>query len=106
MSRGPHQRLQDISDQIALTLQDDNVRAQCYGLIVIGQACKHLPGTWCAFEPEIPWQRICGMRDFLAHQYHRMDPRIVEATVRLQLPRLAEAVHRMARRRQEETSDE
>ncbi len=101
MSRGPLQRLQDIEDQIALTLQDDNIRAQCYGLIVIGEACKHLPGSWCALEPEIPWQRICGMRDFLAHQYHRVDPQIVEATVRLQLPPLATAIHRLQRKVEE-----
>ena len=38
-------------------------------LLVIGEAANHLSGEFKASEPEIPWDKIIGMRKIIAHEY-------------------------------------
>jgi len=44
-------------------------------LLKIGEAVKSLSPELTESEPEIPWSRIAGMRDFLAHHYFATAPR-------------------------------
>ncbi|MDF9878307.1 DUF86 domain-containing protein [Cellulosimicrobium cellulans] len=57
------------------------VDALTYRLMSVGEACKNLSPEARAFGPDVPWSDIVGLRDFLAHHYHRRDPSIVVATV-------------------------
>ena len=56
-----------------------------YQLVVIGEAVKDLDDTLKEKYSEIAWKDIAGMRDFLVHQYHRTDAKIVRDTVEKQL---------------------
>lgn len=44
-------------------------------LLEIGEAVKSLAVELTDREPEIPWSKIAGMRDFLAHHYFAAKPR-------------------------------
>ena len=61
-------------------------------LEVLCEAAKHLPEWLTAKYANIPWKRIIGMRDILAHDYDRVSPEIVWNTVQKYLPELEAAV--------------
>ena len=53
--------------------------AVLYEVAVMGEAVKRLSPEFRAQHPEIPWQRIAGMRDKLIHAYDAVDlPRVWE----------------------------
>lgn len=104
--RPPEQRLADIREAIdAITdhrreaahvglaptsrmLLDSVVRQ----LAIIGEAVAHLPSDITDRHPDIPWRGVKGMRLWLDHEYHRVDPDVVWRTVDERLPALAEAI--------------
>jgi uncharacterized protein with HEPN domain len=51
--------------------------AVLHNLEVIGEAVKRLPDELKANHPGIPWKRIAGFRDVLAHAYFSLDDSIV-----------------------------
>ncbi len=57
-------------------------------LHVIGEAVKSLPEDLRLRHPEVPWRRIAGMRDFLAHVYFAIDLGIVWDTITTDVPEL------------------
>jgi uncharacterized protein with HEPN domain len=90
MSRDPGLFLQDILDACEKIVQlvegldrdrfseDWKVRdAVLHNLEVIGEAVKRLPGELKEKAPAIPWKRIAGFRDVLAHGYFSLDDAIV-----------------------------
>ncbi|MDP1876948.1 MAG: DUF86 domain-containing protein [Actinomycetota bacterium] len=89
MSRGPEERLNDI---VGVRVAFDAI---LHNLFVIGEASKALPKELVTLEPDIPWADIAGMRDVLGHQYHRVVPSIIHATVRESLGPLEGAVGRL-----------
>lgn len=42
-------------------------------LEIIGEASKRLSPSVRESAPEIPWRRICGLRDILIHNYMGVD---------------------------------
>lgn len=62
---------------------------------MIGEAVKNLGEDVQRKAPSIPWADIAGMRDLLAHEYFRVEPAIVERTVRRDLQALDRAVARL-----------
>ena len=42
-------------------------------LEIIGEATKRLSITFKANHPDIPWQKMAGMRDILIHAYDAVD---------------------------------
>lgn len=42
-------------------------------LEIIGEATKRLSGTFRMNHPDIPWQKMAGMRDILIHAYDAVD---------------------------------
>lgn len=69
---------------------DDKTRfATIRAIEVIGEAARRIPEEVRASFPAIPWSRIIGMRNVLAHDYAGTNPRVVYDTVRLFLPGLA-----------------
>jgi len=52
-----------------------------YNLVVIGEAVNALPREFIDTEPDIPWRDIVDMRNFLAHDYHRVRSELVCAAI-------------------------
>jgi uncharacterized protein with HEPN domain len=59
---------------------------------IIGEATKNLPDDARAKAPGIEWKKIAGMRDWLSHIYHRVDPDIVWDVVATKIPELLRAI--------------
>lgn len=85
-----HSRDEVLSDELRL----DGI---LLNLHVIGEAVKHLPEDLRARYPEVPWRRIAGMREFVAHLYFAVDLDIVWDTVTRDVPELAERVREIVR---------
>ena len=66
-------------------------------LEIIGEAVKHVPEGVRALAPEIPWRRIAGFRDRLAHAYFDLDPHVVWDVVRNHVPALRAEAGRILR---------
>lgn len=112
--RNARDHLPDIADAIAAILRytstgkaafdrEAMIRdAVCARLIQIGQAAKDAQAEGVeltSLRPEIPWRKIAGMRDLLAHKYALLDKELVWAVVERELPRLDEAVKSLLRRK-------
>ena len=61
-------------------------------LEVVGEATKNVPDVVRASYPQIPWRKMAGMRDKLAHDYFGVDLEVVWKTVTQVLGALREAV--------------
>lgn len=55
--------------------------AVVHNLQVIGEAAAHLSEECRAAIPSVPWPKIRGMRNILAHEYFDTDPALVWKTV-------------------------
>jgi uncharacterized protein with HEPN domain len=55
---------------------------------IIGEAATHVSEVTRKGQPDIPWERIVGMRHRLVHDYRRIDYDIVWSVVKDELPRL------------------
>lgn len=80
MSRSLEQRLEDIQSAIDKCFEYQKflgkpdtelmaLDAIIRNIEIIGEAVRHLPDSFKASHPEIPWHEVVGMRNFLAHQY-------------------------------------
>lgn len=101
MKRADRERLADIAAAIdridahlANARADHDLRrdATLYNLVIIGGAVKSLSAETMAERAEIPWQRIAGLRDRLAHEYFRIDTAEIEKIVSRDLAPLRSAV--------------
>lgn len=63
-------------------------------LINIGELVKALPIEYWNEHPEIPWKRIAGMRDLVAHKYQTLDMVAVWNVVQDRIPELYEFTKR------------
>jgi uncharacterized protein with HEPN domain len=68
-----------------------------YGLVVIGEAIRNVPGDLRAQAPEVPWEAIIGMRNVVAHEYFRVNAQVVTATLDEPLADLDRAVRRIGK---------
>lgn len=67
-------------------------------LEVIGQVVRDLgPDALANTRPEVPWTRIAGARNVLAHQYPGVDLKLVWRIVEADVPTLEAAVRAIAR---------
>jgi uncharacterized protein with HEPN domain len=64
-------------------------------LEVIGEASKRLSPQLREANPDVPWQRICGLRDVLIHNYMGVDLEEVWGIVERRIPDLKQAVERI-----------
>ncbi|WP_197706409.1 DUF86 domain-containing protein [Magnetospirillum sp. 15-1] len=62
--------------------------ATARALEIIGEAARRIPVSLHERYPLVPWRRIIGMRNVLAHNYDGADPRIIYDTITLFLPDL------------------
>src|SRR5438270_997794 len=77
---------------------DERLRrdAILYNLVVVGEAVKSLSDDTKAKRPEIPWRKISGLRDLLAHEYFQIEIDEIAKIVDRDLTPLEEAVAGLA----------
>ncbi len=61
-------------------------------LEIIGEAAKNIDDDFRSKYPEIPWKKIAGMRDIIAHGYFGVKPERIWDIVRQDLPELKKQV--------------
>ncbi|WP_238456542.1 HepT-like ribonuclease domain-containing protein [Desulfotruncus arcticus] len=64
-------------------------------LEIIGEAANHIPDDILSMYPEVPWFEMKGMRNIMAHEYFRVDLKIVWMTIRESLPSLVSIIKRI-----------
>ena len=77
---------------------DTALDAILYDLVVIGEAVRTLPDEHTRSEPDIPWQDVVDMRNFLAHEYHQVSTDVVRRTIDAPLDGLRAACIRIQER--------
>lgn len=55
---------------------------------IMGEAAAHLTDEFKETHPEIPWSRVAGMRNKIAHEYFGIDSEIIWKTIQEDIPRL------------------
>jgi uncharacterized protein with HEPN domain len=63
---------------------------------VIGEAARHISGPFKMKHPEIPWGRIIGQRNVLAHEYGEILLERVWRTAKESIPELAELLDKIS----------
>src|SRR6185295_12221544 len=56
---------------------------------IVGEACRQLTETFKNAHPSIPWQQIIGARNVLAHEYGKVDHKIMWNIATRHVPDLA-----------------
>lgn len=101
MSRDEHDRLLDIREALdrihehlaAPAASEELLHdALLYQLMVIGEAVKHLEESTRVAAREVPWEKIAGLRDVIAHEYFRIDLARIREIVDVELPTLESAI--------------
>ena len=64
------------------------VRASAYEVGVIGEATGRIPTEVRQLHPEVPWDKMQAMRNFVFHEYFRIDLDILWQTITQNLPPL------------------
>ncbi len=64
-------------------------------LEIIGEATKNISQAFRKKYPQIPWQRMTGLRDILIHLYFGIDLNIVWEVVERDLPELKEKLMKL-----------
>ncbi|MDX2136285.1 MAG: HepT-like ribonuclease domain-containing protein [Saprospiraceae bacterium] len=84
-----------LRDSIKISSYSDEGMIMMHCLQVIGEAVKKIPTDLRAKYPEIPWKRVAGLRDRIAHDYWGTDMNLILFVVRENLPSLCEVVSKM-----------
>jgi uncharacterized protein with HEPN domain len=107
MSRSDTERIADILEaisaittvkELAKSIHPDHpataviVDAITYRLLTIGEAVKGLSVDFTSRHPLVPWRDITGLRDIIAHQYHRRDINVIVTTIGAPLESLERAL--------------
>ncbi len=66
------------------------LKAVAADLVIIGEAAGSIPPEVMSAHPDVPWQRMKGMRNWVVHVYFDVDPKIIWNTIQQDLPPLVE----------------
>lgn len=61
-------------------------------VVRLGEVVKRLPTTFLAAHPDVPWKSMVGTRTIVAHEYDRVDHRIIWTGLSEGLPAAAALV--------------
>jgi uncharacterized protein with HEPN domain len=75
-------------DESDLAQDEMLVAALLQKIVVIGEAAASVSEDRRRAMDELPWREMIGMRNLVAHHYWRVEPQILWATVRRDLPAL------------------
>lgn len=71
----------------------------CMQLIFIGESVKTIDNKtnqeYLSQYPEIPWTEIMGLRDIIAHEYHRIDEEEIYVVIKKELNPLLKTIRQM-----------
>ena len=103
MTRSAQDRLTDIQTAIARvyayrpSLKGEHSEMAVSAILreigVIGEAVNSLPEAVIAKRPEIAWRQIAAMRNFLIHEYFKINEAVVEDVIANDLDPLSVAVN-------------
>ena len=65
-------------------------------LELLGEAAKQIPDSVRDRHPEVPWRRIAGLRDVLAHAYFGLEDETIWQIVSSSIPALAAQLNAVA----------
>lgn len=85
-------RFTDGMDLVQFRADEKTYDAVLRNLEIIGEAAKHVPDKVRDTMPEVPWRKISGLRDIVAHAYFGVDDEIVWDVVRNKVPELLAAL--------------
>lgn len=60
--------------------------AVLYNIFIVGEAANHVSEKLHNHYDEVPWRQIIGLRNIIAHAYHRLEPEIIWDLVTNDLP--------------------
>jgi len=75
--------------------KDIVVDAVLRNLEIIGEAATNIPEEIRKKYPEIPWNRVVGLRNVVIHGYFVVDLEIIWVIIREQLPELKDVLRKM-----------
>jgi uncharacterized protein with HEPN domain len=116
--RDPKERLRDILEAIAAidryrdrdrSAFEQNELLQVWflrHLQIIGEAARRLPEEIRNLAPDIPWQKMIGMRNILVHGYFAIDLDVVWDAVQQDVPPLKLAVEALLEKLEEQGDGE
>lgn len=71
------------------------IRACAYEIGVIGEAATRIPAEVKTRYPEVPWEKMQGIRNIIVHEYFRLDVAILWQTITQNLPPLVPMLERI-----------
>ncbi|MDM8527738.1 DUF86 domain-containing protein [Anaerolineales bacterium HSG24] len=75
-------------DRKSFTKDKITQSAILHQLIIIGEACAHVPHEFRQRYPDIEWTSIVGFRNIAVHVYYSVNTSIVYATAKDSVPEL------------------
>ena len=84
-----------IEDSEEFKGKDIVVDAVLRNLEIIGEAAANIPREIRSKYPEIPWNRVVGLRNVVIHGYFVVDLDIIWVIIKEQLPELKDVLIRM-----------
>ena len=91
--------IKSVDDFLSTPSGMEKLDAACMVLIAIGESVKNLDkitsGTLLPTYPSIPWKRVMGMRDVIAHHYFDIDTDVVFLTLEEDIPSMLPVVEQM-----------
>jgi len=76
-----------------------------HDFLVMREAAKHVPDETRVRYPEVPWRKIAGLRDVIAHSYFSLDEDVVWSIATSILPEVRPVLERIIREIPEEPAD-
>jgi len=64
-------------------------------LEIIGEAANNIDGDFQKQFPEVPWRKIIGMRNNIAHEYFAVNKEVVWKTCKKNLPELKKVIEKL-----------
>lgn len=87
------QRLAGRHDRCSFVADIDAQKLARHDLFVIGEAANFLAPGIQDRHPQIPWNKIRGLRNVIVHEYFRVDADAIWGTISTGLPELAAAMN-------------
>jgi uncharacterized protein with HEPN domain len=84
----------------AFVADSKTIDAVVRNLEIIGEASCHIDDEVLHAAPGIPWDKMRGLRNVVAHEYFGVDVGIIWQTVRNDLPPLREPLRRLLEERE------
>lgn len=82
----------DLASFIASGLVQDAV---VRNLEILGEAARNIPDDLREEHPEVPWRRMIGLRNIVAHQYFGVDETVIWKIATDDVPSIVPAITKM-----------